>query len=295
MSQGCDGQAIFPVAEHQPHGEAEADPAGRCGPNRFKLALADATPQIGFWLALGDTVSAEICVAAGFDWVVIDAEHGPFGLRQIIGHLQMARGYPACHAVVRVASADPVIIKQHLDLGAQTVLVPMVESAQQAAEVVSACRYPPEGVRGIGGARSAGWGRFPQYVERDANAEMCVIVQVETAGGLANLEDIAAVEGVDGIFIGAADLSVSLGYTGRSDHPDMRRVLTEAFGRIASTGKPSGTLTLSAEEAQRYLCEGVVFVAVGMDTRLLAQATTALAERMGTRALTARPDVPVSS
>lgn len=245
--------------------------------NPFKRAILAHRVQIGFWLAIGDPVTAEICAGAGFDWLVVDAEHGPQHQPGILAQLQAIAAYPECHAVVRVPSDDPTGLKQYLDLGAQSVLVPMVETAAQASAVVRACRYAPEGDRGIGGARASGWGRHADYL-RDANSQICVIVQVETIAGIRNLHDIAAVPGLDAVFIGPADLAASMGHIGNPDHPDVRAAVIGAIAQIVRAGKPAGILTRDEELARDVLALGACFVAVGIDTLLLAQQTSALAQ-----------------
>lgn len=246
--------------------------------NLFKKALRERRVQIGFWLSLADSLSAEICAGAGFDWLLIDGEHAPQDPRGIMTQLQAIAAYPACHAVVRVPSSDPVVIKQYLDLGAQTLLVPMVDTPEQAASIVQACRYPPQGKRGIGGARAARWGRYADYLSR-SNEEVCVLVQVETATALANLEAIANVEGVDGVFIGPADLAASLGHPGNPGEPLVQAAIIEAAQRIGNCGKTAGILTRDEALARRLLATGAVFVAVGMDSFLLSTGTSALASR----------------
>lgn len=252
--------------------------------NGFKQALQARQVQIGFWLALANPNSAEICAGAGFDWVLIDCEHGPQTLPLVLAQLRAIECLGGCHAVVRVPSADGVALKQYLDLGIRSVLVPMVDTAEQAAAVVRACRYPPEGVRGIGGARASRWGRDAHYVH-EANAQMCVMVQVETRRGLENLEEITSVEGVDGVFIGPADLAASLGHLGDPGHPEVQNVVTDALRRVQAAGKASGILTAIESLANEYIDRGAVFVAVGLDTHMLARQTTALAARFerGTR------------
>lgn len=244
--------------------------------NRFKQALGEGRAQIGLWLALGDPVAAEICAGAGFDWLVIDAEHGPQHLPGVLAQLQAIAGYPDCSAVVRVPSADAVAIKQYLDVGAETLLVPMIDSAAEAAAVVDAARYPPLGSRGIGGARAARWGRYPRYVA-EANAQVCLIVQIETAAGLANLEAIAGCDGVDAVLIGPADLAASLGHPGVVSHPAVEDAIFDALRRIRASGKPAGIMVRDEAIARRCLAEGAGFVAVGVDTLLLAAATGSLA------------------
>jgi len=246
--------------------------------NRFKLVLKEGRVRIGFWLALTDSYSAEICAGAGFDWLLIDGEHSPHTLVTIVGQLQAISGYPECDAVVRVPWADQVTIKQYLDLGVQTVLVPMVENAEQAAEVVRACYYPPAGIRGVGGARAARWGRYRNYVT-ESNEQMCVLVQVESKRGLDNLEQIAAVEGVNGVFIGTADLAASLGYPGDAANAVVQDATLDAFRKVLSIGKAPGAMARDEALIRRYLDNGALFVAVGLDAHLLAAQTTALAAR----------------
>ncbi|WP_028353979.1 4-hydroxy-2-oxoheptanedioate aldolase [Bordetella petrii] len=245
--------------------------------NTFKQALYAKRPQIGLWVGLANAYTAEICAGAGFDWLVIDGEHSPNTLQTTLAQLQAVAPYPVM-PVVRPAWNDPVEIKRILDAGAQTVLVPMVQSAAEAAAAVAAVRYPPQGIRGVGSAlaRAARWNRVPDYLAR-ANAEMCVLVQIETPQGLEALEDIAAVDGVDGVFIGPADLSASMGYLTRPDHPDMLRTLDDAIARIARTGKAPGILHGDPDLARRFLAAGALFVAVGADASLLARATEHLA------------------
>lgn len=251
--------------------------------NAFKQALAAQEVQIGFWLALADPYSAEICAGAGFDWLLIDGEHSPQTLPLVLGQLQAIAGRPSCHAVVRVASDDPVAIKQHLDLGVQNLLVPMVDTAEQAAGVVRSCRYPPEGIRGVGGGRASAWGRNPRYVH-EASDQLCVMVQVETERALGNLEEIAAVEGIDGVFVGPADLAASMGHLGDPGHADVKAAVVDALGRVRAAGKAPGVLTPVEALTHEYLAAGAVFAAVGVDTYLLARQTSELAARFGREA-----------
>jgi 4-hydroxy-2-oxoheptanedioate aldolase len=246
--------------------------------NRFKEAIRAGRPQLGLWVASGDPLVTEICAGAGFDWLAIDAEHGPQHMPGILAQLQAMGGYPTCHPVVRVPSADPAGLKQYLDIGAQTLLVPMVETAEAAAAVVRACRYPPLGERGIGGARAAGWGRYVDYLEV-ANREVCVLVQVETVRALGNLDAILAVPDLDGVFIGPADLSASMGHLGNPSHPAVTEAVLEAIGRITAAGIPAGILTRDENLARQLLAGMAQFVAVGVETRILAIETSALAHK----------------
>lgn len=243
--------------------------------NTFKQALREKRPQIGFWLTLGDSTSAEICASAGFDWLLVDGEHVPHSLHSVLDQLRSIAGYPGTHAIARVPSSDSSVIKQYLDLGVQTLLVPMVENAHEAASIVQACLYPPFGNRGVGGARAARWGHFPKYLH-EANEQIAVIVQVESAQGLDNLDEIVQTAGIDGVFIGPADLSASLGYLGQPGHPEVQRLILDAITRISAAGKAAGILTRDPNLARQYLEHGALMVAVGLDAHLLATETRGL-------------------
>jgi 4-hydroxy-2-oxoheptanedioate aldolase len=247
--------------------------------NRFKQRLMSRQPQIGLWLALADPACAEICAGAGFDWVLLDGEHAPNDIRSLFAQLQAVAPY-ASDAVVRVPIGDTTIIKQVKDIGAQTVLVPVVESAEQAQLLSRAMRYPPAGIRGVGSSivRASRWNAIPNYL-RDADAQACLIVQLETAAALRNLEGICAVDGVDGVFIGPSDLAASLGHRGDPGHADVQSAIEGAIARIQAAGKPAGILTANETLARRYLQLGCTFVAVGVDTTLLAGSARALAQR----------------
>lgn len=246
--------------------------------NRFKEALRRGRPQIGLWLSLASPTAAEICAGAGFDWVLIDGEHGPQSVPLVLEQLRAVEAAGGAHAVVRVASDDPVGLKHHLDLGARTVLVPMVETAEQAAAVVRACHYPPRGSRGVGGARAARWGRLADY-PREAESVTCVLVQVETRRGLEHVTQIARVDGIDGVFIGPADLAASMGHLGDPGHPQVRAAVRAALRAIRAAGTPSGVLSPVEALAREHLVDGALFVAVGLDAHLLARQTEALAAR----------------
>lgn len=256
--------------------------------NSFKAALKRGEQQIGLWLAMADSYSAEICAGSGFDWLLLDGEHSPLDLRTMLAQLQSVAPYPA-HAVVRPPTGDPVLIKQMLDIGAQSLLIPMVETPQQAEMLVRATRYPPHGFRGVGAgiARAARWGRVGDYLDR-ANDEVCLLLQVETRTGLDNLEAIAATEGVDGVFLGAADLSASLGHIGQPQHPEVVAAMERAIATILAHGKAPGLLATDESVAAGYLAQGARFVAVGVDALLLVKATQDLARRF-------KADAPVSS
>jgi len=247
--------------------------------NRFKAALKNGQRQIGLWLAMADAYSAEICAGSGFDWLLLDGEHSPLDLRTMLAQLQAAAPYPT-NVVVRPPTGDPVLIKQMLDIGAQSLLIPMVETAEQAEMLVRATRYPPHGFRGVGAgiARAARWGRVGNYLTQ-ANEQVCLLLQVETSAGLDNLEAIAATEGVDGVFLGAADLSASLGHIGQPQHPEVVAAMENAIRSILAHGKAPGLLATDETVASSYLAQGAQFVAVGVDVLLLAQSTQALARR----------------
>ena len=250
--------------------------------NTFKQALQNKQPQIGLWMGLASAYTAEICALAGFDWLVIDGEHAPNDLRSIQAQLQTLAAYPGSHPMCRVPLGETALIKQYLDLGAQNILVPMVDTAEQAAQLVRACRYPQDdglgGVRGMAGARASRWGRYPNYA-KEANAQVCLLVQAETRQALEQLDAIAATPGVDGVFIGPADLSASLGHVGNPGHPEVQAAIEDAIARIVRAGKAPGILTSDEAQARHYLSLGAVFVAVGLDTQILARQTSALAAR----------------
>ena len=244
--------------------------------NQFKRRLVEPGVQYGMWISLADPVAAEISAGAGFDWLMIDAEHSPNDLRTLLAQLQAVNGYPVS-AVIRPPRADAVIIKQYLDLGAQTILVPMIDTAEQAEEMVRAVLYPPQGIRGVASARAARWGRIDDYY-RQANDEMCVLVQVETIKGVKNLMDIARVDGVDGVFIGPSDLGAALGHIGDATHPDVREAVVASITAVRAAGKPAGVLSVNPTLAREYRDAGANFVAVGVNTSMLAKHTKALAD-----------------
>lgn len=248
----------------------------------LKQQLRSNDPLHGIFIGFADTYAAEICAGAGFDWVLIDAEHTIFDLRTILHHLQAIAAHQV-PAIVRPPSSDPVFIKQLLDAGVQTLLIPMVETAEEARMLVKAMRYPPEGIRGVGAglARAAQWNRTPDYMKQ-ANQEMCLIVQVESVKGLENLEEIVKVEGVDSVFIGPADLAASMGYVGEMHHPKVMATIDDALKSIRAHGKAAGVLALDAETIERYTAAGANLIAVGSDVVMLAAATERLARSLKT-------------
>lgn len=247
--------------------------------NLFKQALEQKLPQIGLWQGLASAYTAEICAGAGFDWLLFDGEHSPVGIRTLLTQAQAVSG-SAAHAVARPPVGETWLIKQYLDLGFQTLLVPMVNSAAQAEELVSACRYPPAGQRGVAMSRASRWGRDTDYLAR-ADDDVCLLVQVETREALDNVGAISAVDGVVGVFIGLSDLSASLGHPGKPSHPEVAAEIDRAIRVIVAAGKAPGTLSADVSAAKRYLEMGCLFVAVGTDLGLLARATDALAAQFG--------------
>jgi len=250
--------------------------------NEFKRALAERRAQIGLWVGLADAYATELLAGTGFDWLAIDAEHSPNDLRTVLGQLQAVAAYPV-HPVVRVVDDDPSMIKQYLDIGARTLLVPMVETAQQAARIVASTRYPPQGFRGVGSAlaRASRWNQVANYLH-DCERELCVLVQVESLKGMEHLAAIADTPGVDGVFFGPADLAASMGLLGRSADPRVTSAIEEGMRAVGAAGKAAGVLTIDTAAARRYLQAGASFVAVGLDTTLLVQGARDLASQFTT-------------
>ncbi len=245
--------------------------------NPFKQALTQGKRQIGCWMSFAEPITAEIMGTAGFDWLVIDGEHAPNDIRSIRDQLVALANSPS-HPVVRVPVGDTWLIKMVLDAGAQTVLVPIVESAEQARALVRACTYPPKGVRGVGAtsARATMYGSVKDYIQT-ADQEICLLVQVENRAGIAALDEILQVEGIDGVFIGPADLSTDMGHQGNSAAPEVRAVIADAMKRIRAAGKAPGILGTNDEATSAYLEMDPAFLAVGIDVMLLAQSARALA------------------
>lgn len=234
--------------------------------NRFKERLLAGERQIGLWVAMGSPTTAEIAAGAGFDWLLIDGEHGPNDLTTVLEQLRAIKAAGGC-SIVRPANGDPVMIKQVLDLGARTLLIPMVNTAEQAELMVRSMRYAPRGIRGVGAsvARSGDWGRTPHYM-RDAERQLCLLVQAESRQALDNLEQIVDVDGVDGVFIGPADLSASLGHPDDMTNPDVQRDIEHAIRTIVAHGKAAGALAFDPRLVRRYLDWGATFIAVAGDT-----------------------------
>ena len=246
--------------------------------NAFKHAIAKGELQIGLWCSLCSAIAAEIVSDSGYDWLLFDTEHSPNEVPTILAQLQASQG-SRCSAIVRPAWNDMVLIKRYLDIGAQTLLLPFVQNAEEARRAVASTRYPPRGVRGItGSGRASRYGRVRDYL-KNADSELCVLVQVETREALRRIEEIASVEGVDGVFIGPNDLSASFGHIGNWGHPEVQAALEDAVRRLKAIGKPAGILTPNEEEAKKFIGWGYTFVAVGADVGLLAKNADALAKR----------------
>jgi 4-hydroxy-2-oxoheptanedioate aldolase len=247
--------------------------------NNFKRAIQAGRRQIGLWVSLASSYSAEIVAGSGFDWLLVDGEHSPNDPPTVLPQLQAIAAYPTTHAIVRPAWNDKVLIKRYLDIGAQTLLVPYVQNEEEALAAVAATRFPGEGVRGVAGVtRASRFGRVSHYANR-AHEEICVLVQIETREGLENLEEIARVDGVDGVFIGPADLAAGLGQLGNQQHPDVQSAIQDAIERIRACGKPAGILATDEPTARRYIEWGTTFTAVGLDAMILARETEKLAAK----------------
>jgi 4-hydroxy-2-oxoheptanedioate aldolase len=245
--------------------------------NIFKTALTHKQPQIGLWLSMAEPYLAEVSATAGFDWLLIDGEHAPNDLRSTLSALQAIAPYSS-QPVVRAVSGDVHLIKQLLDIGAQNLLIPMVDTAEQARKLVLATQYPPRGIRGVGSmvARSSRWAARTDYLDV-ADSEVCLLVQAETVVALENLEAICAVDGIDGVFIGPADLAASMGLRGQPFHPQVQAAIEGAITTIVRSGKAAGTLMSDQKVAKRYLELGATFVATGVDVLVFASAARKLA------------------
>lgn len=247
--------------------------------NTFRDALRAGRPQIGLWVGMASANAAEALALTGFDWLLLDAEHAPNDTRTVLDQLRAVAPYPV-HPIVRPVQGDVALVKQYLDIGAQTLLVPMIETPEQAALMVRAMRYAPVGIRGMGAAlaRASRWNQVDDYLHQ-ADAQMCLLVQAETVEAMRNLEAIAATDGVDGVFFGPADLSASMGFRGKSSDPQVQRAILDGIATVRAAGKAPGILATDPLLAQQYLDAGALFVAVGLDTSLLVGAARALAQR----------------
>ena len=239
--------------------------------NNFKSQLLAGENSLGLWFGLANNIAAEICAQSGFDWLLIDAEHSPLSDKDVLSCLQALAPYDIA-PIVRPVSGDKNVLKRLCDVGVQTFLVPMINNAEEAKVVVSAVQYPPSGTRGLGTsmARAARWNMTPNYFDR-ANAEMCVILQIETMAGLENIDSIVSVEGVDAVFIGPSDLGAALGYPGQPSHPAVVDAVSGAIRAVRSKGKPAGVLAVTSDLVDIYREAGASFIGVGSDCGVLAK------------------------
>ncbi|WP_110693782.1 HpcH/HpaI aldolase family protein [Salinicola halophyticus] len=267
--------------------------------NPFKRSL-DGNTRYGCWAGFGTGYATEILATTGFDWLLIDGEHAPNTVPSVLAQLQAIAPYAiapdtitpntittyACAPVVRTVNHDPALIKQLLDIGAQTLMIPMVDTAEQAAKLVAATRYPPHGFRGVGGGltRATRWDSVEDYLAR-AHEELCLVVQVESQSGVDNAEAIAATEGVDAVFVGPVDLSTGVGHAGNPNHPDVQKMIRHTLEVTHAAGKAAGILAPAEVDAKRYAEWGFDFIAVGIDISLLHQAAIETISRY-------KPDTP---
>lgn len=245
----------------------------------FAAKIAESTrAQVGVWVCSGSATVAEICASSGVDWLLIDSEHTPNSLESIVAQLQAVQGYPAT-PLVRSPHGDPQLLKQYLDLGVQNLLIPMVDTAADARAFVSAIRYPSHGIRGVGSAlaRASRWNRVENYLQ-NADASLALFVQVETVTSVANIDEILAVDGIAGIFIGPSDLAASMGLLGQQDHPDVIASVESVIAKAKAAGVPVGVNAFAPATAERYIAAGVDFILVGADVAILARSTEALAD-----------------
>ena len=244
--------------------------------NTLKAALAAKTVQHGIRVNLVSPIAAEALAGVGFDWLLIDGEHGPNDIPTILQQVQAIGSRTSI--VVRPPVGEVRLVKQLLDLGVQTLLIPMVETAEHAAQMVKAMLYPPHGIRGVGAsvARASDYGRIADYIAT-ANDQTCLILQIESRAGLAALPEILKLDGVDGVFIGPADLAADMGYPGNMNAPEVQDTIDATLKAIIASGKSAGILTFDPKTAARYQAMGVTFLGVGGDVAILTKAATALA------------------
>ncbi len=247
--------------------------------NRFKAALRAGRHQLGIWNSIGGNTVPEMLAGCGFDWVLVDTEHSPVDVNDVLPALQAIAAYPETSAIVRPAFNDPVLIKRILDHGAQTLLLPYIQSVEEAEAAVRAVRYPPAGIRGVAGlTRASRYGSVDRYI-KTASDQICLLLQVETAHAMTSLEAIASVDGVDGIFIGPSDLAASMGHPGNPSHPEVVAVIEAAITRLTAMGKPAGILTLDETFARRCMTLGTLFTAVAVDLGILVHGVRDLRAR----------------
>ncbi|HXS07047.1 MAG TPA: HpcH/HpaI aldolase/citrate lyase family protein [Rhizomicrobium sp.] len=249
--------------------------------NRLKSALANGQVQYGLWQSLASPFTAEICAAAGFDWLLFDGEHAPNTVVTLLAQLQAASAYPV-ELAARPPVGDPVLIKQYLDIGFRSLVIPMVGSVEQARLLAAATRFPPTGIRGVAGlTRASGFGARPDYLAR-THEDICLILQIENRAGLEAAEEIASVEGVDALFIGPSDLAGSLGHLGNPGHPEVQQAIAAVIKAAKKVGKAAGIFATSVEMAKRYAGEGAAMISVGSDIGLLTSGSRALRQSLGT-------------
>ena len=247
--------------------------------NRFKQGLAEGRQQLGVWTAIRDPAAVEMLAGCGFDWMTLDCEHAPNDVDRILSLLQAMAPYP-CAPVVRPTCLDAAEIKRLLDIGAQNILVPYVQNAEEARLAAAAVAYPPEGIRGVAGiTRASRFGTVPEYIAR-ARDEICLIVQIETRTALDNLEEIASVPGIDAVFIGPADLAASLGHGGDQRHPEVRAAITDAITRLRAMGKPVGFLSANDEALEEVVAAGTTFTSIDVDILILQRSARARLDKL---------------
>ena len=251
--------------------------------NRLKHRLAAGETVFGCWLGMADPYAAEMASTAGFDWLLIDGEHAPNGLRSTMAQLTVIEPSPSL-PVVRLRDDDPARIKQALDVGAQSLLIPMIETVDQARRAVAATRYPPEGTRGVGSslARASRFSAIPDYL-KTANDQICLILQIESRAGLAALDDILTLGGIDCVFIGPSDLAADMGHLGNASHPEVRSAVMDALSRIAASGKAAGVLSTEDAFIADCVMAGARFVGVGIDVLAYVSALRARAKQFISR------------
>jgi 4-hydroxy-2-oxoheptanedioate aldolase len=254
---------------------------GTSASNGFKQALLNCERQVGLWSGLCSNIAAEIIAGAGFDWIVVDGEHAPNDIASLLAQLQAMRGGTA-EPVFRIPWNDPVVIKRVLDIGSRSLIIPFIQSAEEARMAVAATRYPPLGIRGVSVApRANDYGRIRNY-HRNAHVDTCILIQLESRAALSEVEAIAAVDGVNGIFVGPSDLAADFGHLGNPMHPEVQMAIKETAERIRAAGKSAGTLTTDVDDVDRLFGLGFNFMAVGSDVSILARGAERLAERFHT-------------
>ncbi len=247
--------------------------------NHFKASILSGAHQLGMWNSIGGNTVAELLGGAGYDWVLIDCEHSAIETVEVLPALQALAAVPEVSATARVAGNDPVLIKRMLDMGVQTLMVPFVQSPEEAQAAVDAMRYGPRGIRGMAGmTRATRYGKIKDYYTT-AEEDLCLIVQVETVAGMDALEDIANIDGVDAVFFGPSDLSASMGYPGQVNHPEVVAAIENGIERLQAVNVPAGVMALDVDMAKHFMAKGALFTAVGVDLVILAQAVADLREQ----------------